>query len=264
MRVLSLFDGIGSAYIALGSRVTEYISIEIDGYAWGIAHYHFECTRFGDINSVDFKQIGKVDLVVGGFPCQDLSQSNAYRSGLEGNRSGLYTYCLEALEICKPKYFIFENVASMNWRQRDKLTTEFGCKPIEIDTNCFTPQNRARLFWCNFAVDIPKEKCEKKLQDVLQSGEAISERAACLDASYYKGGSTNLKSHAGRRYMVRENESMRLLTPVECERIQGYPDNYTKYGKWGTSVFEVPKKYRYKGLGNAFSLPVIQHIVEHL
>ena len=92
MRILSLFDGIGSAYIALGSRVTEYISIEIDGYAWGIAHYNFECTRFGDINSVDFKQIGKVDLVVGGFPCQDLSQSNAYRSGLEGNRSGLYTY----------------------------------------------------------------------------------------------------------------------------------------------------------------------------
>ena len=94
MRVLSLFDGISCGRIALesaGIPVECYYASEIDKYAIKVALKNYPDTiEVGDINTIDFKSLsGKIDLIIGGSPCQDLSVAKKKREGLSGKRSGL-------------------------------------------------------------------------------------------------------------------------------------------------------------------------------
>jgi len=84
---------------------------------------------------------------------------------------------------------------------------------------------------------------------------AVPEKSYCVPATYYK---ENVKSLIKRKkvgLMVGENTQIRKLTPIECERLQGVPDNYTE----GTS-----NSQRYKMLGNAFNVDVVSHILSHI
>ena len=113
LRVLSLFDGISCGHVALdraGIPVDVYYASEIDKYAIEITQKNYPDTiQLGDINNIDFTQfIGKVDLIMGGSPCQDLSIAGK-RKGLAGKRSGLFYKFVEAIEVIKPKYFLLEN-----------------------------------------------------------------------------------------------------------------------------------------------------------
>lgn len=108
INVLSLFDGIACGYEALnkaGIQVDTYYASEIDKYAIAIASKnHPDIIQLGDVNNIDFTQfIGKIDLIMGGSPCQDLSISKHDRKGLDGQRSGLFYKYLKAIEIIKPK-----------------------------------------------------------------------------------------------------------------------------------------------------------------
>lgn len=64
---------------------------------------------------------------------------------------------------------------------------------------------------------------------------------------------------ANEKYLV--DSRIRRLTPIECERLQGLPDDYTKFGRYGDEIREVSDTQRYKGLGNAFTVNVIEAIV---
>ena len=124
MRVLSLFDGISCGQLALrraGVKIDVYYASEIDKYAIQVTQKNFPNTiQLGDVTKIDFTQfIGKIDLLIGGSPCQDLSIAKKDRKGLEGSRSGLFFKYVEALQTIKPKYFLLENVASMKKEDRD-------------------------------------------------------------------------------------------------------------------------------------------------
>ncbi len=95
MRVLSLFDGISCGRVALGRAgiaVECYYASEIDKYATTVSQKNYpDIIRLGDIRNIDFTQfIGKIDLIIGGSPCQDLSIAKQNRQGLSGERSGLF------------------------------------------------------------------------------------------------------------------------------------------------------------------------------
>ena len=127
MKVLSLFDGISGGRVALeraGIPVETYYASEIDKYAIQVAQKNYPDTiQIGDVCKVDFTQyIGKVDMIIGGSPCQDLSIAKQNRQGLHGERSRLFWEYIKALTIIKPKYFLLENVASMKNEDRDAIT----------------------------------------------------------------------------------------------------------------------------------------------
>lgn len=264
MKVLSLFDGIGGAHQALLNLNIPhyYFSSEIDKYANAVHKYNHFYHEVGDITKLTFKSFPKIDLIVGGSPCTGLSIAKLNRQNLNDPRSALFFKFVEAIRVLKPKYFILENVASMNKVTRQVFTDYMEVEPIEIDSALLTAQSRKRLYWCNFKVTQPEDK-NIILSNIIESGKADRQKAYCLDASYYKGPCSNPYHKSGRRQQVLEGSSYRMLTPTECEALQGFPYNYSKYGRFD-NIKLISNTQRYKMLGNAFTVPVIEHILKHI
>lgn len=151
MRVLSLFDGISCARVALGDRVTTYSASEIDTNAIAVSQRNYpDIVRLGDVREVKAEMFPEgIDLLIGGSPCQDLSIAKKDRKGLDGDRSGLFWEYARVLREVKPKWFILENVASMPKADRDIITQELGVEPLLIDAALVSAQSRKRLFWTN-------------------------------------------------------------------------------------------------------------------
>ena len=159
MKILSLFDGISTARVALeraGIKIDKYYASEIDKYAIQIAQKNYPDTiQLGDIKNIQtgFFKEGWVnpntfDLIIGGSPCQDLSIAKKNREGLKGCRSGLFYEMLRLIKEVKPKYFILENVNSMPKEAKAEITKElWGIEPVMINAALVSAQNRKRLFW---------------------------------------------------------------------------------------------------------------------
>ena len=90
----------------------------------------------------------KIDLLIGGSPCQDFSQANRERKGLDGEKSGLFYQYLRLLEETSPTYFLLENVSMKSDGYAD-ITNALGVQPIEIKSEKLSGQRRPRLYWTN-------------------------------------------------------------------------------------------------------------------
>ena len=219
MKVLSLFDGISCGQVALeraGIPVEVYYASEIDKYAIQITQKNYPNTiQLGDINNIDFTQfIGKVDLIMGGSPCQDLSIAGK-RAGLSGERSGLFYKFVEAIEVIKPKYFLLENNVGMPQDAYEEISRLMGCYPIMINSALVSAQTRKRYYWTNIGhqqynlfgfptVAIPQpENKGILLKDVLESGQPYQNKADCLTARY-QGATFPHDYERNQRTMVAE------------------------------------------------------------
>jgi DNA (cytosine-5)-methyltransferase 3A len=191
LNVLSLFDGVGSAYLALkraGLKINNYYSSEIDPSALAVLNYHYsgdsKFHQIGDIRNVDGRNYLNVDLVVFGSPCTQLSSVNSTdRSGLEGSDSKLFYEAMRILNelfmfqsATKHLYFLMENVASMTNEDRDRITDELrfvfldSVKLFKINSSLVSGANRRRYYWTNIPnAKIPKEK-NVMYQDLLVNG----------------------------------------------------------------------------------------------
>lgn len=152
MKVLSLFDGISCGRVALeraGIPVETYYASEIDKYAIQIAQKNYPDTiQIGDVTKVDFSEyIGKVDLIIGGSPCQGFSFAGK-QLNFNDPRSKLFFEFLRAVRTIKPKYFLLENV-KMKKEFQDIISERLGVQPIEINSALVSAQNRIRLYWTN-------------------------------------------------------------------------------------------------------------------
>lgn len=192
MRVLSLFDGISCGQLALrraGVKIDVYYASEIDKYAIQVTQKNFPNTiQLGDVTKIDFTQfIGKIDLLIGGSPCQDLSIAKKDRKGLEGSRSGLFFKYVEALQTIKPKYFLLENVASMKKEDRDIITEIMGVEPIMINSALLSAQQRKRYYWTNIPNVTQPEDKHIFLKDIIVGGAmSYTDKSYCLTGNYHK------------------------------------------------------------------------------
>jgi len=199
MKILSLFDGISCGRLALqraGIPVEKYYASEIDKYAIKVTMANFPDTiQLGDVTKIDFKQfVGKIDLLIGGSPCQDLSLSGK-RAGLKGERSGLFYKFVEALNVIKPKYFLLENNVGMPKEAYNEISRLMGCYPIDINSALVSAQSRRRYYWTNIRLrkvrlfgiphsDIPQPKDKNIiLQDILEDGIAYRHKSLCCLSS---------------------------------------------------------------------------------
>ena len=169
MRVLSLFDGISCAFVALqraGVPITSYHASEICPHAITISKLqHPSIVHLGDVKTVKDQPC---DLLIGGSPCQDLSVAKQGREGLAGERSGLFYEFVRIWKESKPRYFLLENVASMKKVDRDAITAVMDVAPIMIDASLVSAQSRKRLFWTNIPVKSQPSDRGLTLKDILQ------------------------------------------------------------------------------------------------
>jgi DNA (cytosine-5)-methyltransferase 3A len=297
MRVLSLFDGISCARVALeraGIEVETYYASEIDKHAIAISTKNYpDIVQLGSV--VGLTPPDNIDLLIGGSPCQDLSIAKKERKGLDGDRSGLFWEYVRIKDECKPTYFILENVASMPKKDRDLITMTMGVQPVLFNASLVSAQCRKRLFWTNLKFELPEDR-GILLKHILQPDGEVDERMVkdgksyCLTASY-QGATESNSVERKQRTMVKvgyigegeqygqggqahrvyspegktptlsssgplvQTSSIRKLTPIECERLQSLPDNYTE---------GIAKTNRYKCLGNAFNVDVVSHILSHI
>ena len=288
MKVLSLFDGISCGMVALeraGIPVKRYVAYEIEPNAIKISEKNYpQIEHCGDVTTADFTQYQDFDLLIGGSPCQSLSivQSKT-RQHLDG-KSRLFFEFVRAKEEMRPKWFLFENVASMNDESKQVISELLGCEPIFIDSGDFSAQERPRCYWTNIPVLLDYQKSKAVLADVLEdkvdekyyydhpllSIDLSRQVCATMDFKIHDmhkrifnpnfkvhtlttcgGGNTQKKVCVLERvtggYMLRA----RKLTPLEYERLQTLPDNYTA---------GVADGHRYSAIGNGWTVDVIAHI----
>jgi len=203
INVLSLFDGISCARVALdraGIKVNNYYSSEIDRFALRIsAKNHPDVVQLGSV--VDFHPTplicGQIDLMVGGFPCTNLSIAKKNREGLAGSQSGLFYEMIRIHKEVKPKYFIYENVASMAKDQKEiilKTIQEIdpSAYVVMIDAALVSGQNRKRLFFTNIPNVTQPEDRGILLKDILE--QEVDEKYFVIS----KDGTEKLKSNTVR------------------------------------------------------------------
>lgn len=219
--VLSLFDGMRCGAIALdkaGVEYERYFASEIDKYAIQIADKNYpNAINLGDVNNYEMWEFidgfswDRIDLLIGGSPCQDLSIAKQNREGLEGKRSGLFWVYVEILKKARPKYFLLENVASMHDRDRDMISNILGVEPIMINSALVSAQQRKRYYWTNIWTTQPNDR-KIFLRDIIEAGEPMTQKSYCLSANYGKKSVRDID----------KGNTMIIDEPIPCA-IRTYP-----------------------------------------
>lgn len=113
MRVLSLFAGVGAFDLGLERAGMQVVrQVERDADCQRILRKHWPDTRLdGDVATAEFTE-NEADVIAFGFPCQDVSQMGS-RTGLAGERSGLFREALRAIRVVRPRFGVLENVAAL-------------------------------------------------------------------------------------------------------------------------------------------------------
>jgi DNA (cytosine-5)-methyltransferase 3A len=210
LKIVSLFDGISCGRLALeraGYAVSDYAAFEIDRFARSISRHNYPGIRqCGDVLDADFTEFKGYDIVMGGSPCTFWSIAKQDREvDKDGMGWKLFMSFVEAVRTISPRYFLYENVASMPKSIKAYISEELDCEPVLINSALVSAQHRKRLYWTNIAGIVQPGDKGILLKDILETGIAARDKSYCIDASYYKGG--NHSSHhkqSGKRMMAYE------------------------------------------------------------
>ena len=361
--MVSLFDGISCGQVALdraGYAVSDYEAYEIDKYAMAISRFRYpDIKQHGDVLDADFKRFSGYDIVMGGSPCAFWSIAKHNR---EVDKYGigwkLFMKFVEAVWQIQPRFFLYENVASMPNNIKDYISDELGCAPVLINSALVSAQQRKRLYWSNIeGISQPPDR-GILLKDILESGIANQDKSQTILATLYKENALSMvkrqktglfvaeavgaqdvgaalrtrhdENGSFKRLEVRDDGKLnalttvqtdsvicspvrigvignggqgdriysvhgktvslcangggrgaktglykinlpdgdytvRKLTPIEAERCQTLPDNYTAFGidDNGKTV-KISNTQRYKAIGNGWTVDAVAHILSHM
>lgn len=312
MKFGSLFSGIGGFDLALERAGMECVwQCEIDDKARAVLEHHWpNVEKIKDVRNVG-RNTGAVDVICGGFPCQDVSLAGK-RAGLAGKRSGLWFEFARIIDELEPGWVVIENVPGLLSSNKGRDFGEivswlakrgYGVCWRILDAQYFgVPQRRRRVFIVGsrgsgasaevlferegVSWNPPARKSKRK--DVAQTitsrigkggftdpvnGNIITSSITTTPYSDRAGEENKLvcweMQHASEVYREAGNIcptlqsrmgtggnsvpliGVRRLTPTECERLQGFPDGWTD---------NQSDSARYKQLGNAVAVPVVEWI----
>lgn len=158
MRIGSLFSGIGGLELGLERAIpgAEVIwQVEQDEYARQVLAKHWpKARRYNDVREVGAHNLERVDVICGGFPCQDISPAGK-KSGLDGERSGIWAQYSRIIRELLPRYVIVENVPALLSRGMGRVLGDLAslrydavwdCIPASFIGAPFSGQGRDRMF----------------------------------------------------------------------------------------------------------------------
>ena len=244
---------------------------EIDKYAVSIYQKHFNHHNYGDITKINADELPDFDLLVGGFPCQSFSIAGK-RGGFSDTRGTLFFEIARILETKQPRLVLLENVKGLlshdvgkTFKTIISTLDELGYDlqwQVLNSKNFGVPQNRERVFIVGHLRGTPRPEVfpiigsNKKTKNLVYAQKADKEIARIYSPEGL-APTIHLKTGGWQEPKISSDKllSVRRLTPLECERLQGFPDNWTK---------GISDTQRYKCCGNAVTVNVIQAIMERL
>jgi DNA-cytosine methyltransferase len=168
--VLSLFDGISCGALALqraNIKYNNYYASEINKYAIQVTQHNFPNTiQLGDVTKIKSADLPKIDLLIGGSPCQGFSFCGK-QLNFEDPRSKLFFEFVRLLKETSPKYFLLENVR-MKKEYQDVISEHLGVSPIMINSSLVSAQNRVRLYWTNIPNVAQPKDINLSIFDILE------------------------------------------------------------------------------------------------
>lgn len=341
MRAISLFSGIGGFDLAMERAGIEVVGMcEIDKHAQEVLRAHFAAQIVDDVKKIGKEQYERksIDIIVGGFPCQDLSIAGK-REGLAGKRSGLWYEFARVIDELEPGWVVIENVPGLlssnkghdfavilqwlvqrgygvSWRILDAknfgvaqqrrrvfIVGSFGngnsakvlFEPTSVHRDFKENEKEGEETPISFTVRTGKEGGGKgylgsdnlamtlggQSQYLFSPIVMASERANAeimenispsllasdakpivwqmnhADEVYRECGdlSPTLQARMGTGGNNIPLVNLRRFTPIECERLQGFPDGWTS---------NQADTHRYKQLGNAVAVPVVEWIMKRI
>jgi DNA-cytosine methyltransferase len=288
--VLSLFDGMSCGQIALnktGISYGKYYASEIDKHAIKVTQHNYPNTiQLGSVTEIKGTDLPQIDLLIGGSPCQGFSFAGK-QLNFDDPRSKLFFEFVRLKNETNPKYFLLENVPMK--KDFEQLITEYlGVKPIRLNSNVFSAQDRKRVYWTNIPLNKLPDDCNIFIKDIVGFESEIPYEEDVIDEvrkytsrdfqiSISKNGRirphrfdakksgisevgtlvnpsdkcvTIIASHTPKTYRSNPFEIYEL-NRNECEAIQGVPENYTSL---------VSERQSKKMLGNGWNVDTIAHI----
>jgi DNA (cytosine-5)-methyltransferase 1 len=271
-----------------------------------LTHHYPEVPNLGDITKIHdnetFKK-EKIDILVGGTPCQSFSQAGR-REGFGDPRGRLALRFLEIAEMRRPRWLLWENVetalsansgkdfGALLWKM-GKIG--YGYAWRILDARDFgLPQRRRRLFvvahfgdWQRAAAvfsdpgsmhgniqagrDVAPERGTAGAEGAgatpttfVIKGNAISRRLGAASQGIVVREELMYTLTRSQHHAVITNGTARYILPVEAERLQGLPDGYTKVPYRGLPAEKCPDSLRYEAVGNAMAVPVMNWLGERI
>ena len=199
--------------------------------------------------------------------------------------SYLFWEYVRILKDIKPKHFVLENV-KMSKKWQNVITDALGVEPIMINSELVSAQSRERLYWTNIPnIELPQDK-HIYIDDIVQTDiehtylpksrlDYSNYDKAKVDKSIFKNTATQIGNSRkfgnavrsnGKAFTLRrinpngiidENYNIREFTPIEAERLQTLPDDYTL-------IDNIKKKERYEAIGNGWTVDVVAWIFKSL
>jgi len=282
MNVLSLFDGMSCGQIALNRaniHYDNYFASEIKDAAIKVTKHNYPNTiHIGDVTKIDLSTLPKIDLLIGGSPCQDFSQMKINGQGLQGDKSKLFYEYLRILRELKPTYFLLENVR-MKKDSELQLNKYLNVEGIHINSELVSYQKRPRIYWTNIPnVNIPLDKninfqdyketnyeeCKKyKLNKtpsrikMWNEGKGFEGLGTCQNITNSKKVFclTRKQDRSPNSGLIELDDFCRFLTRQELEQAQTVPAGYTNCVSYNLAQ---------DLLGDGWTIDVIVHLLSGL
>lgn len=296
IRFASFFAGIGGFDLGFEKSGMETVwQCEKKEFCLDILEKHWPLVeRRTDIQEVEANDIPDAEVWAGGFPCQDVSLARmGPRRGLRGSQSSLFFDFARLIDTRRPQIVVLENVAALlsSHEGRDfalilrtLADIGYGLAWRVLDSRYFgVPQSRQRVFIVGSLRDpegaakilFERERGDRDSEKSKPNGEKsispfkistgnpkqgfVKKLAHCLYAESARHTGTDWS----RNYVSYPEGRVRRLTPLETERLQGFPDG------WTLPAMEMPSEdsldsARYHACGNAVSVPVVQWIGERV
>lgn len=282
LRFVSLCSGIEGASVAwkpLGWSLRYVCEIEKNACKV-LERRHPEARNLGDIKSVHLKS-GCCDLIIGGTPCQSFSITGL-RKGFDDDRGDIASHFFRCVREAAPCWVVWENVPGVLSSNGGR---DFGCilgalaelgygfAYRVLDARYFgVAQRRKRVYVVGYSgdwrlaaaalFDLPTVQADGiEIREVRKRRSRLSAKTHESNVLGWTGDETpkfaneivpTLRAYQGGEGVGVLNGTMRKLTPVEWERLQGFPDGYTDVG--------ISDRARMQLIGNSFCVPVIQWI----
>lgn len=250
------FDFLGQKYQKTGFKIiwaNEISAAACKAYRKNFGDYIIE----GDISEEIKNLPSKADVIIGGFPCQDIS-INGKMLGINGKRSGLYTYIVEAVRKVQPKVFVAENVGGLllkkNSESFEKIMEDFCSLGYNVSCRLYhaedygVPQTRERIFIVGTQKGLPEfvpptPTTSHNPVTVKDAIGDLEDRAEDKTFSHI-WSKANISGEQGNRRMIANRPGYtiraechgniqfhyslpRRISMREAARIQSFPDEFT-------------------------------------